>query len=174
MKPEKPKKSVADMNVLKDLRELISTVQGAKPLKETQLLEEEKVDLEAKVAQYKAELERMEKEIERLRREKEEMATELNLLRSQKSEEVTPSDLELERLSREVSRLESQKSALSLAIGEAEELLKIKLGELLRRVAMACETSGLIDAGIQFRKMAHHLESSEELASFLRILLRGG
>jgi len=174
MKSEKPKKSVADMNVLKDLRELISTVQGAKPLKETQLLEEEKVDLEAKVAQYKAELERMEKEIERLRREKEEMATELNLLRSQKSEEVTPSDLELERLSREVSRLESQKSALSLAIGEAEELLKIKLGELLRRVAMACETSGLIDAGIQFRKMAHHLESSEELASFLRILLRGG
>jgi len=166
MKPEKSKKSVSDMGVFKDLRELLSTAQ------------EKAAPAEAEAARYQEELENYRRlvesqreELERLRSEREALLRELESLRVRREEAAPGPDIA--GLKAEVARLEAYRDELARAVADAEELLRLRLSELLRKVARAFESSGFGDAGLQFRSAADYLESPEDFAYLLRVLLKG-
>jgi predicted RNase H-like nuclease (RuvC/YqgF family) len=157
---EKAKKNVANMEVLKDIRGLLSTAQ------------EKEISQETEIAQYKAEIKRYEElvqrqqeELERLRGENTELAAKLNLLHSIKAQETPLQSRKSDKLNQEIARLEEKKS-------EIERMLQLKLGELLRRIAKTYQMSGEGDLAIEFQKTADSLETAEDFAHFLQVLLR--
>ena len=175
MKSEKPKRNVADMDVLKDIRGLLSTTQERNPPREAGLKEE--ADLKAEIAQYKEEIGRLRElaqnqqgELKKLRRENEELVANSNLLRSGEVDVPISPGTKVEELNRQISQLEARKSELSSALSEVEGLLQLKLEELLKRIARVYQETGESGAATEFRRAADHLRV-EDFAYFLRALL---
>jgi len=179
MKSERPKRSVADMDVLQDIRGLLSTAQKGKPSIEPEL--REKARLDAEIARYEEELERyrglvqkQQEEMERLRKENEQLVTNLSLLHSNKAEVPPSPNAEAEALNREIAELKAQKYELSSGLCELEELLQLKLRELLKRIASVLQEIGAGEVAIEFRRAMDSLEDVENCAYFLRELLKEG
>ena len=176
MKSEKPKRSIANMDVLKDIRGLLSTAQEGKSSIEADLREE--TELKAEIARCREELERyrglaqkQQEDLERLRTKNEELAANLNLVRFGKDEVPTSPNAKVEALNREIAQLEARKCELASALSEVEDLLQFKLKELLERIARVHQEIGRGEVAIEFRKAGDCLESAENLACFLRALL---
>jgi predicted RNase H-like nuclease (RuvC/YqgF family) len=179
MESEKAKKSVANMEVLKDIRGLLSTTKEISPEVEAR---EELAYSDIEVAQYKAEIERYEELVQRqqealkrLGKENTELTAKLNLLHSgkgfalegssPKGQEIPSPSYKSAQLNQEIAQLEEKKS-------EIEGLIQLKLGELSRRIARAYQMSGEGNLAIEFRKMADYLETAEDFVHLLRVLLR--
>jgi len=176
MKSEKPKRSIANMDVLQDIRGLLLTAQEGKSSVQADLREE--TELKAEIARYKEELERyrglaqkQQEDLERLRTKNEELAANLNLFRFGKGEVPTSPNVKVEALNREVAQLEAKKCELASALSGVENLLRFKLKELLERIARVHQEIGRGEVAIEFRKAGDCLESAENLAYFLRALL---
>lgn len=168
MRQEKSRKSVSDMGVLKDLRELLSTSQE----KEALTVDNSPPALQQKeLEDYRRLTEAQKEELEKLKQEREMLLRELETLRSQGP--ARAGEPEVARLRAEVARLEAYREELTRVVTETEALLRLRLSELLQKVARAFEASGLGEAGLQFRSGAEYLESPEDFAYLLRILLRG-
>jgi chromosome segregation ATPase len=176
VKSNKPERNVAGMNVLKDIRGLLSLEQerkipaGVGP-EEKPNSKDEIARYEAEIKKYKELVQEQQEELERLKEEKEKLVDNLALLRSNREEILHPANPEAGELAEEIAQLELKKSELSLALSEVMDLLQLKLKDLLKRIARIYDEAGDRNLSIEFRKGADNLENTENLAHFLQILL---
>jgi hypothetical protein len=153
MKTEKrPPGGVSDMEVLKDLRSLLSSNKIPSP----EPCHQDKED----ATQYRELVREQQKEIEQLKEEK----ADLRKLGSGIAAAASQGKDE------EIVSLEERKLAEALA--EAEAVLRLKTEDILRRMAQAVESMGSIDMGTELRKTASSLERAECFAYFLEVFLR--
>ena len=176
MKSGKPEKSVAGMDVLKDIRGLLSTTQEKKSSTKASAKDEPNFQTEAarykdEIKGYREQLQKQQEELDRLKKEKEELVYNLDLLRSAKKEPPRPASADTEGMAREIAQLELRRDELSQALSEVTELLGIKIKELLKRIGRVFQEAGDGSVAIEFRKGADSLENAENLARFLEVLL---
>ena len=114
MKPKKPDRSVSEMDVLKDIRGLLSTAQEREGSPAAQLIDEgslkaEVVQLQEQIGHYAELVQKQQEELYRLESENKELAAKLNLLRSGKDKPVSPAP-RAEELCEEIAQLEARKA----------------------------------------------------------------
>jgi len=175
VKSDKPGRSVSGMDVLKDIRGLLSLSQESKSstgdgLKKEADSKAEASRSEEEIKKYKELIQEQQGELQRLKKENQELTDSLNLFRSGK-DSPGPTSSEAEGLAWEIAQLEQRKSELSTALSEVMELLQIKLKELLKRIALIYQEAGEQSLAIEFRKGADSLETAENMARFVQILL---
>jgi len=175
MKPGKPDRSVSKMDVLKDIRGLLSTTQEREDSAEARLRDEEGLkDETAKLGEqircYKELVQKQQAELHRLESEKKELTAKLNILCSGKDKPMPPAS-RTEELCEETAQLEARIAELSSALSQVDGLLQLKAKELLKRIARLYQEAGQGDIAIEFRRAADELEVAENFAHFLRALL---
>ena len=173
MKPRKPDRSVSKMDVLKDIRGLLSTTQEREESAKARLEDEgglkiETAWLEEEVRRYKGLVQKQQDELHRLESEKKELAAKLNMLYSGKDKPMSP---RAEELCEEIAQLEARKAELSSALSQVDGLLQLKVKELLKRIARLYQEAGQGEIAIEFRRAGDELEDVENFAHFLRALL---
>ena len=176
MKPKKPDRSVSEMDVLKDIRGLLSTTRGQEDLTEARLEDEgglkiETARLEEEIRRYKGLVQKQQNELHRLESEKKELAARLSMLCSGKDKPMSPVP-RAEELCEEIAQLEARKAELSSALSQVEGLLQLKVKELLKRIARLYQEAGQGEIAIEFRRAGDELEGVENFAYFLRALLK--
>jgi len=175
MKPRKPDRSVSKMDVLKDIRGLLSTTQEREDSAKARLRDEgglraETAQLEEEVRRYKELVQKQQNELHRLESEKKELAAKLNMLGSGKDKPMSPAP-RAEELCEEIAQLEARKAELSSALSQVDGLLQLRVKELLKRIARLYQEAGQGDIAMEFRRAADELEVAENFAHFLRALL---
>ncbi len=176
MKQKKPDRSVSEMAILKDIRGLLSVPQERAGSTEAQLRSEASLNAETARLQeqirYYAELvQKQQEEINRLENENKEFAAKLNMLSSGKDKPMSQ-ESGAEELREEIVQLEARKAELSSVLSQADDLLRLKAQELLKRIARLYQEVGQADIAVEFRKVADDLEVIENSANFLRVLLK--
>ncbi len=146
--------SVSDMEVLKDLRSLVSSNKVPSP----EHCHPDKED----VARYRELVRKQQEEIEQLKGDKADL---LHKLGSRAAPVVASHD-------EEIVSLEERKEKLTESLAEAEAVLSLKTEDILRRMAQAVESMGSMDMGMELRKTASSLEKAECFAYFLDVFLR--
>lgn len=146
--------SVSDMEVLKDLRSLVSSNKVPSP----EHCHPDKED----AAQYRELVRKQQEEIEQLKGDKADL---LHRLGSRAAPVVASHD-------EEIVSLEERKEKLTESLAEAEAVLSLKTEDILRRMAQAVESMGSMDMGMELRKTASSLEKAECFAYFLDVFLR--
>ena len=174
MKPKEPDRSVSKMDVLKDIRGLLSTTQERGGLTEAPLRDEgslrtETTRLEEEVRHYKELIQKQQEELHRLKGENKELATRLSMLCSNKDKPMSP---RAEELYEEVTQLEARKAELSSALSQVDGLLQLKVKELLKRIARLYQEAGQGEIAIEFRRAGDEVEVVENFARFVLALLR--
>jgi len=173
MKPRKPDRSVSKMDVLKDIRGLLSTTQEREDSAEARLRDEgglkaETARLEEQIRCYKELVQKQQDELHRLESEKKELAAKLNMLCSGQDKPMSPT---AEELCEEIAQLEARKTELSSALSQVDGLLQLKVKELLKRIARLYQEAGQGEIAIEFRRAGDELEDVENFAHFVRALL---
>ena len=173
MKPRKPDRSISNMDVLKDIRGLLSTTQEREGSTGTGLRAEDglrtkTVWLEEEVRRYKELVQKQQEELHRLESENKELAAKMNMLCSGKHKSMSPG---AEKLGGEIAQLESRKAELSSALSQVDGLLQLKVKELLKRIARLYQEAGQGEIAIEFRRAGDELEDVENFAHFVRALL---
>ena len=173
MKPRKPDRSVSKMDVLKDIRGLLSAAQEREDSGEARLRDEgglkaETARLEEQIRCYKGLVQKQQDELHRLESEKKELAAKLNMLCSGQDKPMSPT---AEELCEEIAQLEARKAELSSALSQVDGLLQLKVKELLKRIARLYQEAGQGEIAIEFRRAGDELEDVENFAHFLRALL---
>jgi len=169
MKTGKPDRSIAKMDVLKDIRGLLSATQEREDSTGDQGgLRAEIARLKEQVGFYKDVVQRQQEELYRLENENREFAAKLNTLRSDRDERGSPGT---EELGEEVAQLEAKKAELSSALSKVDGLLQLKVKDLLKRIARLYQEAGQSEIAIEFRRAGDELENLESYACFLRALL---
>ena len=176
MKPKKPDRSVSNMDVLKDIRGLLSTTQERESSTKARLRDEgglkvETARLEEEVRRYKELVQKQQEELHRLESEKKALAARLSMLCSGKDKpmSLTPG---AEELCEEIAQLEARKAELSSALSQIDGLLQLKVKELLERIARLYQEAGQGEIAMEFRRVGDELEVFDNFAYFLRALLR--
>ena len=175
MKLKKPDRSVSNMDVLKDIRGLLSVTREredvtADGLRDKSGLEAETARLEAQIRDYKELVQKQQEELHRVESEKEEFAAKLKVLDSGKDKLISQSSKSA-ALGEEAAQLEARIAELSLALSQIDGLLKLRVQELLKKIARLFQEAGQGEIAIEFRKAASELEVVENFAHFLRALL---
>lgn len=178
MKSEnRSKRNVGDMDVLKDIRGLLSTESENKSA--SVAVTEDEAALKAEIKHCRDEIDRLtnltqdqQNELSELRRANEELAADLSILRSAGRESPASACSVPERTDQEIADLEAWKSDLTSAISELEDLLRFKLKELLKRVARIHQEAGDTGTAVEFRKAADQVICSEDIACFVQALAR--
>ena len=175
MKPRKPDRSVSKMDVLKDIRGLLSPTQERDESAEARLrddegLKAETARLEELIKYYKELVQKQQEELHRVESEKEEFAAKLKMLGSGKDKLIAPASKSAAP-SEEAAQLEARIAELSSALSQIDGLLNLRTQELLKRIARLFQEAGQSDVAIEFRKGASELEDVENFAHFLRVLL---
>jgi chromosome segregation ATPase len=173
MKPRKPDRSVSKMDVLKDIRGLLSTTQEREDSAEARLRDEgglkaETARLEEQIRFYKELVQKQQDELHRLENEKKELADKLSILCSGQDKTMPP---RAEELSEEIAQLEARRAELSSALSQVDGLLQLKVKDLLKRIARLYQEVGRGEIAIEFRRTGDELEDVENFAYFLRALL---
>jgi SMC interacting uncharacterized protein involved in chromosome segregation len=172
MKPAKPDKSVSNMDVLKDIRGLLSaTSEREKPagarIKDGGL-KAKAAQLEEQLARYKEQIQKQQDELHALQTEKKELVSQLNTL-SRIPDRPAPPVAGASSL--EIDQLEAKKAELSSAVSQVDSLLQLKARDLLRRIARVFEEAGQGDIAIDLRRTGNTLEDAENFGNFVRALL---
>ncbi|MDP2730413.1 MAG: hypothetical protein Q8O55_08015 [Dehalococcoidales bacterium] len=175
MKLKKPDRSVSNMDVLKDIRGLLSVTREredatADGVRGESGLEAETARLEAQIRGYKELVQKQQEELHRVESEKEEFAARLKVLGSGKDKLISPASKSA-ALGEEAAQLEARIAELSSALSQVDDLLKLRTQDLLKRIARLFQEAGQSDVAIEFRKGAGELEDVENFAHFLRVLL---
>lgn len=150
MKANNPDRSVSNMDVLKDIRGLLSATPGREDAPKPQL-----EDSSATAALVK----KQQEEIARLRSENKELLAKLDSFVSCKDR---PMDM---------AQIEAEKAEMSLALSQVEELVKLKSQELMRRIARIYQEAGQGEIALEFKKADESLEVTENFAHFVRALM---
>jgi len=176
MKSEKTKKTVADMGVLKDIRGLLSTTQDRKTSANAELTRE--ADLGAEIVACKEEIERykqltvrLEQNQERLRRENEGLRADLEMLRSRRDEAPVSATASSEGLKQEIVDLEGRRLELASTLSKVEDVLRLRLQELLKRIERVHQEIGASGLAVEFRRTADQIQNAETFAQFVRGLI---
>lgn len=175
MKFKKPDRSVSNMDVLKDIRGLLSVTREqedatADGVKGESGLEAGTVRLEEQIRYYKELVQKQQEELHRVESEKEELAAKLKVLGSGNDKLISPVSKSVAQ-GEEAAQLEARIAELSSALSQIDDLLKLRTQELLKRIARLFQESGQSDVAIEFRKGAGELEDVENFANFVRVLL---
>ena len=176
MKSQRPDRGVAKMDVLKDIRGLLSTTREREGLTEARLEDEgglraETARLKEEVRRYKGLVQKQQEELDRLKSENKELAAKLNMLCSGKDKPM-PTAPRAEELCEEIAQLEARKDELSLALSQVDGLLHLKAKELLKRIASLYQEAGDGEIAMEFRRAGDELEVVENFAHFVRALLK--
>ncbi|MBI2328103.1 MAG: hypothetical protein HYU85_00340 [Chloroflexi bacterium] len=175
MKLKKPDRSVSNMDVLKDIRGLLSVTRGqegvtADGVRGESSLAAETARLEAQIRYYQELVQKQQAELHRVEGEKEEFAAKLKALGSGKDKLISPASKSA-ALGEDAAQLEAKIAELSSALSQIDGLLKLRAQELLKRIARLFQEAGQGEVAIEFRKAASELEVVENFAHFLRVLL---
>lgn len=175
-KPDRPSRNVAGMQVLSDIRGLLSETRvEVKPV-EAPMAKKAGPDvtiarLQKEIASYKEQARKQQAELDRLKTERDALAARLNAAAPGKDTVHQPAQAG-QRLGDEVSDLERRKEELSSALAEIEGMLQVKTQDLLRRLANLYEDAGQSEFAQELRRGRNGLQNPENLASFLRAFLR--
>ena len=175
MKQKKPDKSVSDMEVLKDIRGLLSVTREpeeatADRVRDENSLKIDAVKFEAQIRHYKELVQKLQEELHRVEIEKEEFAAKLKALDSGNNELMSAASKST-ALSEETAQLEARIAELSSVLSQVDGVLKLRVQELSKKIARLFQEAGQGDMAIEFRKAASELEIVENFARFLQILL---
>ena len=176
MKLKKSDRSVSNMDVLKDIRGLLSVTRereedaAADGVRGESSLEAETANLEAQIRYYQELVQKQQEELRRVESEREEFAAKLKVLGSDKNKLIS-STSKPTAPGEEAAQLEARIAELSSALSQIDGLLKLKAQELLKRIARLFQEAGQGEVAIEFRKAASELEVAENFAHFLRVLL---
>ena len=175
MKVKKPDKSVSDMDVLKDIRGLLSVTQEREDKtadrgRDESGLEIDAVKFEVQIRQHKELVQKLQEELHRVENEKEELAAKLKVLDSGNNKLMSAASKST-ALGEETVQLEARIAELSSVLSQVDGLLKLRVQELSKRIARLFQEAGQGDMAIEFRKAASELEIVENFARFLQILL---
>ncbi|MFH0769447.1 MAG: hypothetical protein V1932_07810 [Chloroflexota bacterium] len=173
MKAKKPDRSVSNMDVLKDIRGLLSATQEREDSAKVRSsdkgnLKAETAELEKQIRYYKNLVQKQQDELHKLENEKKELSAKLNTLHSGQDKPTSPGT---EKLREEINQLEARKEELSSALSQIDGLLKFRAQELLKRIARLFEEAGQGEIALEFRRAGNELENVENFAHFLRALL---
>ena len=174
MKSERIDKSVSNMEVLKDIRGLLSVTRerdgiaagGESPEK---YFQSEMARLEAQVKEYKELIQKQQSELQMVVGEKEQLAAKLKAMGSG-VEKPVPVAAKSPVSDEEALQLEARIAELSSALSQIEDLIKLRSQELLQKIARLFQEAGQGEVSIEFRKTASALESVENSAHFLQEL----
>jgi len=156
VKLKKPDRSVSNMEVLKDIRGLLSLTQEREDATADEIRGESKNGLDAEIARLEAQI----KDYKELVQKQQE---ELNKLPSPDSKPMV--------LDEETAQLEARIAELSSALSQIDDLLKLRSQELLKKIARLFQEAGQGEVAIEFNRAAGGLEVAENFAHFLRVLL---
>jgi predicted RNase H-like nuclease (RuvC/YqgF family) len=175
MKLKKPDKSVSDMDVLKDIRGLLSVTREredvtADRVGDANSLKIDAVKFEAQITHYKELVQKLQEELRRVENEKEEFAAKLKVLDSGNNKLMSAASKST-ALSEETAQFEARIAELSSVLSQVDGVLKLRVQELSKRIARLFQEAGQGDMAIEFRKAASELEIVENFARFLQILL---
>ena len=175
MKPNRTEKSVSNMDVLQDIRGLLSVTQERENVKTVEVsnensLEAEIIGLKTQIRSYEELVQKQNEELHRAENEKEALTAKLSALESGK-DKIIPSCSTSMKPGENTAQIEARIEELSSALSKIDELTRIKSQELLRRIGRLFQESGQGEAAIEFRKAASGLEVAENFAHFLRALL---
>lgn len=180
MNPKKPDRSVANMDVLRDIRGLLSTRQerGESPARpaddgavraEKARLEEQIKACQEQIESYREQVRQQQDELRRLADERKELVAREMPRPVQVRPEAAPG---AGKLHQEIAQLEARREELAAALAQIEDLLQLKAKELLRRIVRLYQEAGQDEIAIEFRRAGSALESVENFACFLRALLQ--
>jgi chromosome segregation ATPase len=175
MKVKKPDKSVSDMDVLKDIRGLLSVTQEREDKtadrgRDESGLEIDAVKFEVQIRQHKELVQKLQEELHRVENEKEELAAKLKVLDSGNNKLMSAASKST-ALDEETAQLEARITELSSVLSQVDGLLKLRVQELSKKIARLFQEAGQGGVAIEFRKAASELEIVENFARFLQILL---
>jgi len=156
VKLKKPDRSVSNMEVLKDIRGLLSLTQEREDATTDEIRGDSKNGLDAEIARLEAQI----KDYKELVQKQQE---ELNKLPSPDSKPMV--------LDEETAQLEARIAELSSALSQIDSLLKLRSQELLKKIARLFQEAGQGEVAIEFNRAAGGLEVAENFAHFLRVLL---
>jgi len=156
VKLKKPDRSVSNMEVLKDIRGLLSLTQEREDATTDEIRGDSKNGLDAEIARLEAQI----KDYKELVQKQQE---ELNKLPSPDSKPMV--------LDEETAQLEARIAELSSALSQIDSLLKLRSQELLKKIARLFQEAGQGEAAVEFNRAAGGLEVAENFARFLRVLL---
>ncbi len=173
MKTKKPDRNVSKMDVLKDIRGLLSTTQEQEGSTEARLEDEgglraETALIKDEVRRYERLVQKQQEEMDRLRSENKELVAKLDMLASDKGRPVSRG---ADKLYQEIDQIEARKAETSLALSQIEGLLQVKVQELLKRLARLYQEAGQGEIAVEFRRAGDGLEVVENLAHFVGALL---
>jgi chromosome segregation ATPase len=173
MNPKKPDRNVSNMDVLKEIRGLLSVTHEdvtADGVREENGVIVENAQLKAQIKSYKELVQKQREELQKVENEKKDLTAKLDVLVSAKEESIS-SVSKSAGLSDETAQLEARIAELSLALSEIDGLIKLRSQELLKKIARVFSEAGQGEVAIEFRKGASELEVVENFAHFLRVLL---
>jgi hypothetical protein len=175
MKLKKPERSVSNMDVLKDIRGLLSVTREredvmADGVRDESSLETEIARLEAQIRYYKELVQKQQEELHRVESEKEEFAVKLKLLGSGNNTLISPVSNSAAQ-SEEAAQLEARIAELSSALSQIDGLLKFRTQELSKKIARLFQEAGQDEVAIEFRKATNELKVVDNFARFLQVLL---
>jgi hypothetical protein len=175
MKPNKNEKSVSDMDVLQDIRGLLSVTHERENVKAVGVnsensLEAEMTVLKAQIKSYQELVQKQKEEILRVETEKEALIVKLTAFEFGK-DKIMPASSTSIKLGEDAAQIESRIEELSSALSKMDELTRLKSQEVLRKIGRLFQESGQGEVAIEFRKGASELEVADNFAHFLRALL---
>ena len=190
MNAKKSDRNVSKMDVLKDIRGLLSASQEQDVSKkassedkgvfraETAVVEEEVRRYKGLVQKQQEELDRLrsenkalaqkQQELDGLRSENKELLAKLDTFLSNKGKPIAPST---DKSSWEIAQIEARTAELSLALSQVEGLVQLKTKELLGRLARVYQEAGQGEIALEFRRGRDEMEVVENLARFVQALV---
>ncbi|MDP2718374.1 MAG: hypothetical protein Q8P44_00855 [Dehalococcoidia bacterium] len=176
MKPKKPDKSISGMDVLKDIRGLLSASREPgttiePPSQEENRLKNELTGLREHVRVYQETVQKQQEQIRKMEREYKDITAELD---GYKKTAVRPLNqtAQVAELREDVEQLEARKAELTSAVSGIEELLHLKVKELLKRIVRLYQESGQSDIALDIRRTGNALDDVDNFARFLRELIQ--
>ena len=175
MKLKKPERSVSNMDVLKDIRGLLSVTRDRQEVTADGVIDESSLEaetarLEAQIKYFEELVQKQGEELRRIENEKEEFAAKLQILESGKDNLITQSS-KSSAPGEEAAQLEARIAELTSALSQIDGLLKLRVQELSKKIARLFQEAGQGEVAIEFRKAAGELEVVENFAHFIRALL---
>ena len=175
MKPSKTDKSISNMEVIQDIRGLLSVTQERENVKTVEVSSENNLEAEitgfkAQIKSYEELVQKQKEELLREENEKQALNAKLTALECGKDKITSPSSTSTQ-LGEDAAQIESRIEELSSALSKMDELTRLKSQELLRRIGRLFQESGQGEVAIEFNKAASGLEIAENFAHFLRALL---
>jgi SMC interacting uncharacterized protein involved in chromosome segregation len=175
MKLNKTDRSVSNMDVLKDIRGLLSVTQERENMKAVEVsnensMEAEIIGLKTQIRSYEELVQKQNEELHKVENEKEALTAKLSVLECGKGK-IMPSCSTSMKPGENTAQIEARIEELSSALAKMDGLTRIKSQDLLKRIGRLFQESGQGEVAIEFKKGASGLDVAENFAHFLRALL---